>query len=599
MIDAPRPFAVIGDATLYRGDAQVVLRGLPEGSVNCILTSPPFWGLRVYAGVGGEQEQVWGWDETGACEHEWGDTLPGQRRDNQHVDEAPGNKGGGHKHSEANQTTPTSGAYCQKCRCWRGALGGEPSPAQYVQNMVAVFREVKRVLHDSGVCWVNLGTSYAASGGPAGNQTAETKFRQPKLDRASAHDDYKPTDLVGIPWLVAEALREDGWYLRKVMPWVKPSSAMPESVTSRPGSAIEWWLMLTKQPGGGAYYDAEAIRKPHKRLWGSNNGGTFSPGSAGAVNVGRTYEHRGDYPLPNFSGRAFRDADLFMASLEGEIDAAKERLAHLEACRKDGGLVLDEDGEPLALLCNPVGFKGGQYLGDWSRKEWRSVDPNDPEKGSRRVEVWYIAAPDCEAHAHYHRPDKWERLGYADGREIEARAGDVDGAKCACAEVKVDHYAVFGIRVVEPLIRASCPREVCAKCGAPKAREVRRHKEGLKLTNYGGKGAEVCLADDGMRSVFPRQRTGEEFTWRVETVAWNPTCDCNAGFEPGTVLDCFSGSGTCGVVAKREGLAYIGIDCSRDYLVMSERRLAETGKSKVAVAAERGGQGSLFDEGEA
>jgi len=121
-----------------------------------------------------------------------------------------------------------------------GQLGLEPTPEEYVANLVAVFREVRRVLRTDGTLWLNLGDSYTSGG------------------RAPTPDGLKPKDLVGIPWAVAFALRADGWYLRSDIVWAK-GNPMPESVTDRPTRAHEFIFLLSKSPR--YYYDADAIRE--------------------------------------------------------------------------------------------------------------------------------------------------------------------------------------------------------------------------------------------------------------------------------------------------------------------------------------------------
>jgi DNA modification methylase len=120
-----------------------------------------------------------------------------------------------------------------------GQLGLEPTPDEYVASMVEVFRGVRRVLADDGTLWLNLGDSYAAGASPG----------------------LKPKDLVGIPWLVAFALRADGWYLRSDIIWSK-LNIMPESVIDRPTKAHEYVFLLAKSER--YFYDADAIREPHK-----------------------------------------------------------------------------------------------------------------------------------------------------------------------------------------------------------------------------------------------------------------------------------------------------------------------------------------------
>jgi DNA modification methylase len=137
-----------------------------------------------------------------------------------------------------------------------GQIGLEPTPAAYVAELVAVFREVWRVLRDDGVCWVNLGDSYAASANTEGSakrrgaMNGHTRAIPPGL---------KPKDLIGIPWRVAFALQADGWYLRSDVIWAKPNP-MPESVTDRPTKAHEYVFLLTKS--ARYFWDQEAVREP-------------------------------------------------------------------------------------------------------------------------------------------------------------------------------------------------------------------------------------------------------------------------------------------------------------------------------------------------
>jgi DNA modification methylase len=140
-----------------------------------------------------------------------------------------------------------------------GQIGLEETPESYVQKMVDVFREVKRVLRDDGTLWLNLGDSYAGSGG-AGNQFGQlnnglSKYKQSSMPSAIG---LKPKDLIGIPWRVAFALQADGWYLRQDIIWHKPNP-MPESVRDRCTKAHEYIFLLSKSER--YYYDHEAIKE--------------------------------------------------------------------------------------------------------------------------------------------------------------------------------------------------------------------------------------------------------------------------------------------------------------------------------------------------
>jgi DNA modification methylase len=141
-------------------------------------------------------------------------------------------------------------------------LGLEKTPDEYVANMVAVFREVKRVLKNDGTLWLNLGDSYA-SDWPCNRRSVVGAGSLPNGKRAARPPRLggvlKPKDLVGIPWRVAFALQADGWWLRSDIIWAK-QNCMPESVTDRPTKSHEYIFLLTKNQR--YYYDAEAIKEP-------------------------------------------------------------------------------------------------------------------------------------------------------------------------------------------------------------------------------------------------------------------------------------------------------------------------------------------------
>ncbi len=247
-------------------DARDALAAMPDGSVHACITSPPYWGLRDY----GIEPVVWG-DED--CEHEWGEPMVGDTRDDNFKDwtnlmragEAP---------PEAPHVKRSQGAFCRRCNAWRGSLGLEPTPELYVEHVVQVMREVRRVLRDDGTLWLNLGDSYAASrSGPIGENStlngsrhapAESRRAKESAGRPNSRWRFepwglKPKDLCGMPWRVAFALQADGWWLRSDIVWSKPNP-MPESVTDRPTRSHEYVFLLSKS--ARYYYDQDAIREP-------------------------------------------------------------------------------------------------------------------------------------------------------------------------------------------------------------------------------------------------------------------------------------------------------------------------------------------------
>jgi DNA modification methylase len=195
---------------IYHGDCIDVMRTLPSESVHCCVTSPPYWGLRDYV-------------------------VSGQ-------------------------------------------IGLEPTVEAFVAKMVDVFEEVRRLLRPDGTCWVNLGDSYAQQGGPGfqgkNGQRSDRRFTATResvgmreIGRTPPIG-FKPKDLVGIPWRVAFAMQEAGWWLRQDIIWHKPNP-MPESIRDRCTKAHEYLFLLTKSER--YYWDFEAMQEPvtgnaHRRV---------------------------------------------------------------------------------------------------------------------------------------------------------------------------------------------------------------------------------------------------------------------------------------------------------------------------------------------
>jgi len=289
---------------------------LKDESVQMVCTSPPYWGLRDYGTA------TWEGGKNG-CDHK----VKSARNDAGRV-----NIDGFHGSSDGDKGDINYSEVCGKCGAKRidNQLGLEKTPEEYVENTVKWAREVWRVLRKDGCFWLNLGDSYAGSGeGGGGNRKGNEhgqhdamkgkrpSFRRDKADvipmdnRASG---LKPKDLCEIPSDVVRALRKDGWWLRSRLPWVK-RSAMPESCTDRPASALEYVFLLTKSQK--YYFDMESIRKG---VTGNAHAGRkdqeLSP-RYGANDMDGHNQRNGTWKqsyLPN--SRNFRNTDLFYYSLE-------------------------------------------------------------------------------------------------------------------------------------------------------------------------------------------------------------------------------------------------------------------------------------------
>jgi DNA modification methylase len=272
-----------GDAVMVKiivGDCRSVLPTLESESVNCVVTSPPYWGLRDYGTA------AWEGGDPG-CDHKQG--RNGAGRADGIVDER------GQRNRDG---VGAMGGDCRKCGARRidAQMGLERTPEEYVSALVTVFREVRRVLREDGTLWLNMGDSFYGGKGSNGS----SKARRTASERVWAQsagtvqmdtrpldlpqDGLKPKDLVGIPWRVAFALQADGWWLRSDIIWAK-NNPMPESVTDRPTKSHEYIFLLAKSER--YYYDAAAIMEP----WESAGTGVLSVGSRALQ--GTTYGQSG------------------------------------------------------------------------------------------------------------------------------------------------------------------------------------------------------------------------------------------------------------------------------------------------------------------
>lgn len=442
-------------ANVYDGLAM-----LPDGCVHCIVDSPPYWGLRSYL-----------------------------------KDDHP------NKHLE---------------------LGSEKTPGDYIDNMVAVFRECRRVLRDDGVLWLNIGDSYATGGGsigrsPGGGERGERFLRMGMINTQPNRmklPGYKSGDLVGIPWMLALALRADGWYLRNDCIWHK-ASPMPESV-----NGWRWEQCRVKV-------------------------GSVSERS------GQTYKSS----TPDKGGKLNRDC-IGGAWVGGP---EWEHCPGCEKCIPNGGLIL-------------------------RKGSWRHTRAHEYVFMLTKSDRYYCdseaAAELCSQNTHGKGSNSRPKQGAAgveknNGSFNEGIFGTVETRnprsviKLSNEPFKGSHFATFPTKLITPLLSASTSEKgCCPACGMPWARIIEKTREATRpATNNkrsGKSGQEVGNADP------------ERHISRTITKGWKASCECNAGEPiPCLVLDNFSGAGTTGMVARRLGLRYIGLELSDVYAEMSRKRIKD------------------------
>lgn len=325
---------------IYQGDSLEVLKSFPENSIDCCVTSPPYFGLRDY----GTAEWVGG-DPN--CDHIFltkGDVdirFPNRiisshaLRYNRHV--------------------------CKKCGAVRldSQIGLESSPEEFVKRLTEVFAEVRRVLKPEGTLWLNIGDSYNGYKGNATCTNFESMYaghrHQPARKPHYGLEDksIKEKDLIGIPWMLAFSLRAAGWYLRQDIIWSKPNP-MPESVTDRCTKSHEYIFLLSKSKR--YYFDNEAVKEPAVGFDKSNPG--IKKGNTKSFRGGNAYTHNRSF---NNSADISRETHGNTENLTGlrnrrsvwSIAPSKSQYAHfatfpeklvqpciLAGC-PEGGIVLD------------------------------------------------------------------------------------------------------------------------------------------------------------------------------------------------------------------------------------------------------------------
>lgn len=295
------------------GDCRETLRSLPDQSVHCVVTSPPYFGLRDY----------------------------------------------GHD----------------------GQIGLEPTPDEFVAAMVEVFREVRRVLRDDGTLWLNLGDSYfSTTKGTGGKNSSTLNAKRDEngtvigksivtydpIRISPGETGLKPKDLIGIPWRVAFALQEDGWYLRQDIIWSKPNP-MPESVRDRCTKAHEYLFLLSKS--ARYHFDAEAIAEP-----------------LGAASVARLSQ--------NVEGQ--RGSDRVPGKTNGAMKAVGGRRAAGNKTHK--GQTAYEEGEER--------FRTKAGLVSFAERERAKVEAGDLFGTRNKRTVWTVSTkPFKDAHFATYPPD--------------------------------------------------------------------------------------------------------------------------------------------------------------------------------------------------
>ena len=500
-----QPYWTNGVASLFHANALKI--PLPDESVHCVVTSPPYWGLRDY-GLG----QWEGGDAE--CQHK-------QRRN----DSTPRGDGG----TPANNNHAAEGwkgGICGHCgaRQQAAGIGLEPTLGEWVANIVAVGREVWRVLRDDGTFWLNLGDAYAGSWGNYGSREGKQRSRiseqwhRPAYENAENGYRDKPPgaempdlpakNLMGQPWRVAFALQDDGWILRSAIVWHKPNP-MPESATDRPTTAYEIVFLLSKQ--SKYFYDAEAVREP------------YAPNSLSRYK----YQMQGIEIQNRQPGRERERVNQDIAP--HSIGANTRNVWTIPTQgRRDAHFATFPDELPRRCILAGTSERGvcGECGAPWKRKG----ASNNPDLVAQAL-TSYMRAKGLT------RSDLAKQVGVYPGNFWNWEHG---GTPTAEMWNKVSAALDIGLSWED---------------FAEQAQYVNESKNSDPVS-------------DSSVKRFPTRSLKQ-----TQTVGWQPTCGCDAAVVPATVLDPFVGSGTTVAVAQALGRRGVGMDLNPEYLEIARKRI--------------------------
>jgi len=535
----------MGDLPLNQilcGDCVEVMQTWPADSIDLVVTSPPYWGLRSY---GKETVLVWGGDST--CNHDFSKPAPPprQRSKNDIVNQ---------KSKQAYKDNPsaydsTESSFCSKCGAWLGSLGLEPHPQLFIDHLVEICREIKRVLKPTGTFWLNLGDSYCSGHGNInedfnkriGNASGMRKQEHKRPSITPTKSNWlQPKQKLMIPSRVAIALQHDGWILRSDIIWHKVNH-MPSSVKDRLTCAYEHIFLFAKQRR--YYFDLDSIRVPHSA---STIQRITQPNVMNQQGGEKQIALRGKKKSPK--DRGSRSADMVKSLAENYeewyFEEREKKSWHDHEHDETMGFGQQKRGFKVKNIPHPRGKNPGDI---WEVEE-KKLTKHDIAVGR----IGNFSYTDPLHTKEYHPKGK--------------NPGDL--WRIPTMPFKGAHFSTFPPKLIEPIVKAGCPRWICSRCGKPRERISKT--EHVKSPVHG----------DG--SIMGRRDGGDNLTHynglpRVNavhhTVGWSD-CGCEeANWVGGIVLDPFAGSGTALRVARKLGRRFIGIEINSEYAEMARQRV--------------------------
>lgn len=509
-VKSPQKIGEIQTNKIHRMNCVDGLPMLAPKSVHCIVTSPPYWALRDY----GIEPTV----------------FPAM--------------------------SYTLFGFTIKVKAMSCCLGLETNVNDYIGHMVYIFRLAKVALRDDGTLWLNMGDSYAANQKTRSDEQAcrKSKLNGGKESQIACKNQIKkigpaikPKDMMGVPWMLAFALREDGWFLRQDIIWHK-KNCMPESCTDRCTKNHEYIFLLSKSRK--YYFDQLAIAQPL---------------AASTANDSRIMNesYTENRPDVGFNGHAQQGTGMLKPKYKvpnGWDTRSGTGISHnvLEWATEENQGRGKQMREPRSGIDTMGGNQGN---GDIPAVAKSQIFKRDHHKNTE---------PIFNLSSVQHRPDRSDQVptGLANKRSVWSIA--TEGFKEA-------HFATFPQKLIEDPIKASTSAyECCADCGSPYRRLTEKELVPGPKASFNSKADERDTESDGNDAGNNRMKDGHKPGWhnQTSTTGWTKTCKCQTDeIKPAVVCDIFMGSGTTAIVAAKLGRDFIGFEQSGKYLKIAERRL--------------------------
>jgi len=589
--------------TIIQGHTLNVLKTLPAESVNCVVTSPPYWGLRDY----GIEPVIWGGDKN--CMHKWGNKIITLKHKSGET-----NPGKESWFKDRGASDDKGSCFCQKCGAWRGSLGLEPTFELYIKHLCDIFDEIKRVLRKDGTCWVNIGDSYGGfQGKNAGWPDSKTRAKVPQQLKPKQY----AKSLLDIPHRFSIEMTNRGWIKRNTIIWHKPN-CMPSSARDRFTIDFEYLFFFTKSNKALFWINEKTLECVDKK----------PPGTKGIEGKDWEWREVGNYEGKDIFNVRVRDANK-AKFLQGATEEEKENYG--KGKKKKVSLWTGHDywfEQQFEVHSRDWTNCGGNIAGKGKHKKHNGYEEVNRKKvipnpnGRNKRSVWTIPEANFEVypeglkencgkgkrkkvslwtgHDYWFEqqleefaPNTLERTKYSNSKKNKMVSGqypvslesyDRYAAKVQNGSLQgrnkravwivptqpfpEAHFAVYPEGLIEIPIKAGCPEFICKKCGMARVK-MYKYKGGTI-----GKGWHDHSKDleEGMhQSLGGLDKQGDE-PYRRAYEGYTD-CGCNAGFEPGIVLDPFMGAGTTALVALKQRKRFIGIEIKQEYIDMAKRRI--------------------------